>query len=256
MELAERAVKLADSPKPEFLETLAEAYATAGRFSEAAATAQQALTLALSRHDAKLTEALRSRIQRYKAGAPSARHKAVGRTQCANTLAATSVFRSWEIDYTASLPMKRRKPSELPESLLRSSRGRSTSAGRGTTILAAGLIVLATAAAFSSSFGGVFAFDDMRAILRNSTIRRLWPIWTTLSPPRGGETVTGRPLLNLSLAINYASSGYKVWSYHAANLAVHILGALLLFGIVRRTFLLPTMRDRWGAVAVPLAFAD
>ncbi len=85
------------------------------------------------------------------------------------------------------------------------------------------------------------------AIVENPTIRRLWPIWATLCPPNTcGETVSGRPLLNLSLAVNYAVSGYQVWSYHAANLAIHILGALLLFGVLRRTFLLPVMRDRWA----------
>ncbi len=120
-------------------------------------------------------------------------------------------------------------------------------------MLAAGLIVLATAAAFSSSFAGSFVFDDPAAIVENPTIRHLWPIWPTLCPPRHGETVTGRPLLNLSLAINFAISGDKVWSYHAANLAIHILAALLLFGVLRQTFLLPVMRDRWGAAALPLA---
>ncbi len=121
-------------------------------------------------------------------------------------------------------------------------------------ILAAGLIVLATAAVFSNSFAGSFVFDDNLAIVDNPTIHHLWPIWQPLCPPRQGETVTARPLLNLSLAINYAISGYGVWSYHTANLAIHILGALLLFGILRRTLLLPRMRDRWSAAALPLAF--
>ncbi len=120
-------------------------------------------------------------------------------------------------------------------------------------VLAAGLIVLATVAAFSNNFAGSFVFDDHAAIVENPTIRHLWPIWPTLCPPRHGETVTGRPLLNLSLAINFAISGERVWSYHAANLAIHILAALLLFGVLRRTFLLPVMRDRWGAAALPLA---
>ncbi len=121
-------------------------------------------------------------------------------------------------------------------------------------ILAAALIVLATVAAFSSSFAGPFVFDDQTSVVDNPTIHHLWVIWQPLCPPRHGETVTGRPLLNLSFAINYAISGCKVWSYHVANLAIHILGALLLFGILRRTLLLPTMRDRWGAAALPLAF--
>ncbi len=118
---------------------------------------------------------------------------------------------------------------------------------------AAGLIVLATVAAYHSSFAGPFIFDDNSSISQNATIRRLWPLWPTLCPPRHGETVAGRPQLNLSLAINYAISGKRVWSYHAANLAIHVFAALLLFGILRRTFLLPTMRDRWGTAALPLA---
>ena len=72
-----------------------------------------------------------------------------------------------------------------------------------------------------------------------------------MCPPNHGETVTGRPLLNLSFAVNYAISGLNVWSYHAANLAIHVLAALLLFGILRRTFLLP----RW-AEFLSAAFAE
>ena len=120
---------------------------------------------------------------------------------------------------------------------------------------AAGLIVLATLAAYSNSFGVPFVFDGRSTIVENPTIRHLWPLWQALSPPNHGETVSGRPLLNLSLAVNYAAGGLKVWGYHAANLAIHLAAALLLFGILRRTFLLPALRDAWGAAATPLALA-
>ncbi len=53
--------------------------------------------------------------------------------------------------------------------------------------------------------------------------------------PPLGTTASGRPVLNLSFAVNYAISGTAVWSYHALNLAIHILAGLTLFGIVRRT---------------------
>jgi len=56
-----------------------------------------------------------------------------------------------------------------------------------------------------------------------------------LHPPAGGETVTGRPLVNLSLAVNYALGGLSLPGYHGFNLAVHLLAGLILFGIVRRT---------------------
>ena len=74
-----------------------------------------------------------------------------------------------------------------------------------------------------------------------------------LCPPIQGETVTGRPLLNLSLALNYACGRLDVRGYHAVNLSIHLLAALLLFGILRRTFLLPAMRARWLPAATPLA---
>src|SRR6185312_11084012 len=44
-----------------------------------------------------------------------------------------------------------------------------------------------------------------------------------------------RPVLNLSLAVNYAISGPDPWSYHALNLAIHVGAALCLFGLIRRT---------------------
>jgi len=132
----------------------------------------------------------------------------------------------------------------------------SASASWRLTLLAAGLIVLAGVAAYHNSFTGAFVYDDVTSIVENPTIRRLWPIGHVLSPPHGGETVSGRPLLNLSLAINYALGGLNVWGYHATNLLIHIAAALLLFGILRRTFLMPALRDRFGNAVTPLALAS
>ena len=132
---------------------------------------------------------------------------------------------------------------------------RSTPAAWRPIILAAGLIVLAALAAYHNSFAGPFVYDDIRSISQNQSIRRLWPIWPALSPPTDGQTVSGRPLLNLSLALNYALGGLDVRGYHATNLAIHIAAALLLFGILRRTFLTPKLRDRLGRAAAALALA-
>jgi tetratricopeptide (TPR) repeat protein len=65
--------------------------------------------------------------------------------------------------------------------------------------------------------------------------------------------VTDRPLLNFTLALNCAVSGSEVRSCRVGNWLVHVASALLLFGIVRRTFLLPSMRAQWGRVALALA---
>ena len=111
-------------------------------------------------------------------------------------------------------------------------------------VVAAGLLV------YQNSFTSPFIYDDAQSILENPTIRQLWPIWMPLSPPhQRGLTVEGRPLINLSLAINYALGGFNVWGYHALNLTVHILAGLALLGIVRRTLRQPRLRERFGAAA-------
>ena len=51
------------------------------------------------------------------------------------------------------------------------------------------------------------------------------------------------------------SGAAGTFAYHATNLGLHILAALTLFGIVRRTLLLPRMQPRFAAAAAPLALA-
>jgi tetratricopeptide (TPR) repeat protein len=97
-------------------------------------------------------------------------------------------------------------------------------------------LVAAVGLVYANSLHAPFVFDDLLSITENPTIRRLWPLTEPLSPPSGqGLTVEGRPLLNLSLALNYAVSGTAPWSYHLTNIAIHALATLTLFGLVRRT---------------------
>lgn len=93
-------------------------------------------------------------------------------------------------------------------------------------------IVCAGVLAYANGLGGPFVFDDHTAIVTNERIRALTP--AALAPP--AETpMAGRPLVNLSLAINYALGGLDTRGYHATNLTIHLLAALALFGVVRRT---------------------
>src|SRR4029077_16431330 len=52
-----------------------------------------------------------------------------------------------------------------------------------------------------------------------------------------------------------ALGGLNVRGYHVFNLAVHLLTALVLYGVVRRTLLGPVLRSRYGKEASSLAFA-
>jgi protein O-mannosyl-transferase len=114
-----------------------------------------------------------------------------------------------------------------------------SAAGAGTAGLwAAGLIFVAVCLAYANTLRAPFIFDDGPSITLNKTIRDLWPLGPVLQPPSdGGTAIAGRPVINLSLAINYAISGENPWSYHAANLVIHALAALTLFGLARRTLL-------------------
>jgi Tfp pilus assembly protein PilF len=122
--------------------------------------------------------------------------------------------------------------------------------------LAGGGLALVAAVAYLNSFGGPFVFDDLPSIEANPSIRRLWPLSGVLAPAvDGGVTVAGRPLVNLSLALNHAIGGQSVAGYHGFNWLVHVCAGLLLFGLVRRTLQLPGLAGRWGATALPLAWA-
>ncbi|MGH7959100.1 MAG: glycosyltransferase family 39 protein, partial [Opitutaceae bacterium] len=123
-----------------------------------------------------------------------------------------------------------------------------------TNLIAPGLLILAAVIACHGSFGVPFFFDDSIAVTNNPSIRELRRIGQVLSPPADGGGVTGRPIVNLSLALSYALSGTDVRDYHVFNLLVHASSALALFGLVRRTLLQSTLRRRYGSAAALLAF--
>ena len=114
------------------------------------------------------------------------------------------------------------------------------------------LMVVIGLCVYSNSLSGPFIFDDISSIAGNPHIRQLWPLWDTMTTPRN-TTVAGRPIASLTLAINYALNDLNVWGYHAFNLTIHLLTALLLFGIVRRTLASAIFRDHYSREAPGLA---
>ncbi|UCC28979.1 MAG: tetratricopeptide repeat protein [Phycisphaerales bacterium] len=103
------------------------------------------------------------------------------------------------------------------------------------------LVVVAGCIAYYDSFTGVFVLDDDKHIVNNSRIREIWPL---------SETLRGRrPVVDLSLAVNYKIGQLDVWGYHAFNLAVHLLAGLTLFGVVRRSMLRKQFQSRVRSAA-------
>jgi Flp pilus assembly protein TadD len=70
IELAGRACELTGYKNPEFLDTLAVAYAAAGRFDDAVKIAQQAIDVAKAIGQEDLCSEIRRRLELYKAGQP------------------------------------------------------------------------------------------------------------------------------------------------------------------------------------------
>ena len=146
----------------------------------------------------------------------------------------------------------------------------------GSTLLAVVLLAAAAGWAYSSSFAGVFVMDDKFAIADNPNIKTLWPLTESMSAPEESP-VSARPIASLTLAINYAlapddvrdvlSPGgpsappdlrerflRNVWGYHFFNLLLHVLAALAMFGVIRRTLRTPRLHGRFALASTPLAF--
>lgn len=107
---------------------------------------------------------------------------------------------------------------------------------------------------YSNSLSVPFLLDDFATIPSNRSITRLSDLSSVFFPPPEVYSA-GRPILNLSYALNYAVGGTKVGGYHIFNVMIHGLAALTLFGLVRRTLELPRFAGRFGDSAALTAFA-
>lgn len=116
-------------------------------------------------------------------------------------------------------------------------------------------LLLATAACYFGCIDVPFQFDDQPAVLYNQTLRDGWPSWGMLHPPADAAGATGRPVVNATLALNYALGGANVRGYHLFNLLLHVLVALTLWSLIRRTMRLmsPAPGVSIDAVAVTAA---
>src|SRR5205085_12561036 len=94
------------------------------------------------------------------------------------------------------------------------------------------------------SFEGSFVFDDF--LFLNARQHSLWKAMLT------GDNAS-RPFIGFTLYLNYAISGHDDWSYHLLNLLVHLLAALCLYGIVRRTLLTHKLADIFARRSATLA---
>ena len=90
------------------------------------------------------------------------------------------------------------------------------------------LIIIIGIAVYSNTFHVPFQFDDMELIQSNPVIQSLDNF---LSNTSGYEYNSQRFITFLTFALNYHFGGYDVTGYHAVNLAIHLINALLVYAL-------------------------
>jgi tetratricopeptide (TPR) repeat protein len=138
----------------------------------------------------------------------------------------------------------------------------SAEPGRGAAslVLALAAIFAVGAAAYANSFGVPFVYEDWTELADNPFLR-----WTALDLDSVRFTLADSPLTrslpDLSFGLSYLLSGYEPASWHALNLAIHLLNACLVFALGLVTLgrvadpALAPVRRPWLALAGALVFA-
>ena len=106
------------------------------------------------------------------------------------------------------------------------------------------LITAIAAVIYSNSFDCSFHFDDQHAIVENYAIHR-FDVKQIFS--------SSRPILNLTLAVNYYFGKLDVFGYHLVNLLLHISNGIMLYFILLWTANLPSMKEKYGERAYRIA---
>lgn len=101
-----------------------------------------------------------------------------------------------------------------------------------------GILMVATVVVslYWPGLGGGFFFDDEANILLAEGIRMealsVSALWEAMAS--GGAGPSGRPVAQLSFALNHYFSGFDPFAFKATNLAIHIASSWLVFLLARR----------------------
>jgi len=116
------------------------------------------------------------------------------------------------------------------------------------------LVVVAAAIAFHNIFPNAFHLDDFYRVAGNPGIQQVHPIWRHFVDPSTMSTLPRiaafRPLLPLTLSLNYWWGGESPAGYHAVNLGLHVVSSVLVYVLV-----LQLGRVRSAALIAALLFA-
>ena len=120
-------------------------------------------------------------------------------------------------------------------------------AGKHFNLAAFAVIAAMVLIAYSNTFTASFHFDDNPSIIENSSIRHAT-----------GENILkllagNRPVVHLSIMLNYQLSGLNVVGWHLFNIGVHIVTSFFVYLLVLWTLTLPAFGDRFADKAKRMA---
>lgn len=101
------------------------------------------------------------------------------------------------------------------------------------------LLVLVTV--YSNTFQAPFVFDDLENIVQKTSVQMTSITHRSLLRATFDGANARRWLPNLSYGVNYYFGGSEVWGYHLLNLVVHLLAAMVLYGLFFTTLTLPRL---------------
>jgi len=113
-------------------------------------------------------------------------------------------------------------------------------ANKRFNLIAFGAIAVAVLIAYSNTFTATFHFDDNPSIIENAQIRHVTSenIMMLLNGVR--------PVVYLSIMLNYQLGALNVVGYHLFNIGVHILNSTFFYFLILWTLSLPQFRDQFG----------
>ncbi|WP_442890267.1 tetratricopeptide repeat protein [Congregicoccus parvus] len=116
-------------------------------------------------------------------------------------------------------------------------------------------IVVGAFAGYVGALSAPFIFDDLTAIVGNPSIRDLGELGEVLLPTHiDSSGVAGRPVVNLTFAVDLASWGWNPAGFRVFNILVHATAGLFLFALIRGVLRRPMFAESSLAVrATPFA---
>lgn len=110
------------------------------------------------------------------------------------------------------------------------------------------MLILANVICYVPAFDAPFIDDDILTVVESKSIRSL-----NLGTFWGAATAEGRPVLNLTYALNYALHGLNPTGFRIGNLLIHLVNVCLLYVILFKTLELrntPYTRELSFAIAL------